>query len=55
MSGPPADDVRDLTRIADRLDAWADSAELMGDDDHARRLREQARTARLQAMHLLDD
>lgn len=47
-------DVAGLAAVADTIDGWADTAELMGDDDGARRLRERARVARLRAMHLLD-
>ena len=38
---------------ADRLDELADTAELMGDDDSAIRLREQANDLRLKAMALI--
>ncbi len=48
-------DVPALTRAADRLDALADTAELMGDEPGAARLRSDAQTRRLQAMELLDD
>ena len=44
-----------LTLAADRLDALADTAELMGDAAGAARLRADASTRRLQAMTLLDD
>lgn len=47
-------DVAGLTAVADKIDGWADTAELMGDDVGARSLRERARVARLRAMHLLD-
>ena len=40
-------------RVADRLDALADTAELMGDPAGSERLREQASSRRLQAMALL--
>jgi hypothetical protein len=43
-----------LSAVADRLMALADTAELMGDDACARRLRNQAELAGLRAMHLLD-
>jgi hypothetical protein len=43
-----------LAAVADRADALADTAELMGDDEGARRLREQAADLRLRAMRLLD-
>ena len=48
-------DVDGLSAVAEKIDGWADTAELMGDDDGARSLREHARVARLRAMHLLDD
>ena len=48
-------DLRVLARTADRLDALADAADLMGDDDGADRLRDLASTCRLRAMTLLDD
>ena len=47
------DKIRDV--VADKLDAWADMAELMGDDRGAGQLREHAQVARMRAMHLLDD
>ena len=47
-------DIAGLSAVADKIDSWADTAELMGDDDGARSLREHARVARLRAMHLLD-
>lgn len=43
-----------LSTVADRLVDLADTAELMGDDASARRLRNQAELARLRAMRLLD-
>lgn len=46
--------VTDLVAVADRLDTWADTAELMGDDAGAHRFRGQAATLRTQAMALLD-
>jgi hypothetical protein len=46
---------RDLARAADRLESLADTAELMGDDDGAARLRAEASRQRLCAMALLDD
>lgn len=49
------DDVPALTLAADRLDALADTAELMGDEAGSARLRAEAQTRRLQAMELLDD
>jgi len=48
-------DVRVLVRAADRLDALADTAELMGDGGGAARFRADASNRRLQAMALLDD
>jgi hypothetical protein len=48
-------DVRVLVRTAERLDALADTAELMGDSCGAARFRTQASNRRLQAMALLDD
>ena len=50
----PTPAVRALEAIADRLDALAETAELMGDDAGAGRLREQAASRRLQALTLLD-
>ena len=44
----------DLATTADRFDALADTADLMGDADTARRWRELASGLRLQAMGLLD-
>jgi hypothetical protein len=46
--------VQELERAADRLQALADTAELMGDDDGAARLRAEATRQRLRAMELLD-
>ena len=48
-------DLAGLSAVADKLDAWADMAELMGDDRGAGQLREHAQVARMRAMHLLDD
>ena len=42
-----------LAAAADRLDELADTAELMGDDVTAIRLREQASRARMEAMNLI--
>jgi hypothetical protein len=44
-----------LARTADRLDALADMAELMGDDAGTDGFRERASACRLRAMQLLDD
>jgi hypothetical protein len=46
--------LRELESAADRLDALADTAELMDDDDGATRFRAEASRRRLQAMALLD-
>ncbi|MDD9369762.1 MAG: hypothetical protein PV358_06595 [Acidimicrobiales bacterium] len=46
--------VREMEMAADRLDALADTAELMGDDDGATRFRAGAAHQRLCAMRLLD-
>ena len=46
--------VDDLAEAADRLDALADIAELMGDDEGAIRFRKEGATCRAQAMALLD-
>jgi hypothetical protein len=46
--------LRELVRGADRLEALADTAELMGDDDGADRFRAEASQLRLGAMALLD-
>lgn len=50
-----AEVVATLTAVADKLDNWAETAELMGDDHNAASLRERARTSRLRAMELLDE
>lgn len=47
--------LRELTRAADELAGLADTAELMGDDHGAERLRAEASQHRLRAMALLDD
>lgn len=47
--------VRAATLAADRLDALAEMADLMGDPEGAHRLREQVVTHRMHAMTLLDD
>jgi hypothetical protein len=44
----------ELVSAADRLEALADTAELMGDDDGAARFLAGASRRRLQAMALLD-
>jgi hypothetical protein len=43
-----------LTSAAERLDALADTADLMGDRDGADRLRSSAWSRRMEAMALLD-
>ena len=48
-------DARELARRADRLDALAEIADLMGDGEGAARWRTQAWIRRLEAMALLDD
>lgn len=50
----PPSAVPALTRAADRLDELADTAELMGDEEGATRLRSEARATRMRAMDLLD-
>jgi hypothetical protein len=47
-------EVRVLQAIAERLDALADTAELMGDLSGEARWREQAAGRRMQALALLD-
>lgn len=47
--------VRELVRVADELARLGDTAELMGDDDGAARLRAEAAQHRMRAMDLLDD
>jgi hypothetical protein len=47
--------LRQLVSAADRLEALAETAELMGDDDGAARFRAEASWRRLRAMALLDD
>jgi hypothetical protein len=47
--------VQELVRSADRLDALADTAELMDDEDGAARFRAEASRQRLRAMALLDN
>jgi hypothetical protein len=44
-----------LVSAADRYEALADTAELMGDDEGAARFRAEASWRRLRAMALLDD
>jgi len=46
--------VEAAAKVADRLDALADTADLMGDEETARRLHTQATRARLDAMARLD-
>ena len=48
-------DAAGLAAVADKIDGWAETAELMGDDHQADQLRERARVARLRAMQLLDE
>ena len=55
MSRDGRDHVDFLCAAADKIDGWAETAELMGDDHQAVKLREKARLAREQAMRLLDD
>jgi hypothetical protein len=50
--GPP--DHQAAAKLADRLDALAETAELMGDDAAAARLRDSAWRVRLTAMDALD-
>jgi hypothetical protein len=47
--------VHELAEIAERFDALADMAELMGDDDGAARFRAESSRRRAQAMALLDE
>ena len=47
--------VDDLVATADRLDALAETAELMGDDGGVARFRSEASAMRIRAMTLLDD
>ena len=51
--GGPADH-QAATKLADRLDALAEAAELMGDEAAAARLRDSAWRVRLMAMDALD-
>jgi hypothetical protein len=44
-----------LADLADRLDALAEVADLMGDEAGAARMRSQAAARRLRALRLLDD
>jgi hypothetical protein len=46
--------LRELVTAADRLEALAEMAELMGDDEGAARFRAEASRQRLRAMALLD-
>ncbi|MEZ5297560.1 MAG: hypothetical protein R2697_15185 [Ilumatobacteraceae bacterium] len=55
MSRDGRDHVDFLCAAADKIDGWAETAELMGDDHQAVKLREKARLARERAMRLLDD
>jgi hypothetical protein len=54
MDEPQERLLRELAAVADRLEALADTAELMGDDDGADRFRAAASRQRLRAMALLD-
>lgn len=47
-------EVAGLQAVAERIDALADMAELMGDERQADALRERSQDARLRAMRLLD-
>ncbi len=47
-------EIAGLRAVAERIDALADMAELMGDDRQAAVLRERSQVARLRAMRLLD-
>lgn len=51
----PPPDLETVLRVVDRLDALADTAELMDDHDGAEWLRAQAVRRRLEAMATLDD
>jgi len=55
MNDEQATDFAGLQGAANRLDTLAETAELMGDSDGARRLRDAAAIARLRAMKLLDE
>lgn len=55
MSGEQPIELDQLVRQADRLTALADTAELMGDDAGAERLRADASARRMIAICLLDD
>ncbi len=55
MSREGQDHVDFLCAAADKIDGWAETAELMGDDQQALKLREKARLARERAMQVLDD
>ena len=48
-------DARTLTSVAERLDALADTADLMGDERNAERFRSVAADCRSRAMDLLDE
>ncbi len=51
----PRDDIVGRRVAADRLDALADVADLMGDAEGAAQYRERAAAVRMAAMRLLDD
>lgn len=55
MNDDQQDHVDFLCAAADKIDGWADTAELMGDDHQAVKLRDKARLARERAMQFLDD
>lgn len=55
MSCGDRDHVDFLCAAADKIDGWVETAELMGDDQQAVKLREKARLARERAMQFLDD
>ncbi|MGK0277094.1 MAG: hypothetical protein ACI9N0_003493 [Ilumatobacter sp.] len=55
MDDEQSTDLAGLQDAADRLDALADTADLMDDSNGGRRLRDAAANARLRAMKVLDD
>jgi hypothetical protein len=52
---PERRDVPAMAAAADQMDSHAETAELMGDADGARRWRERALEMRLRAMETLDE